>query len=617
MSNKNGGSRGRKRAEKTKKRRQRDRAAVISLTERFRRTALDEYTRITAEFHTWLLDTETVLDDQRAGELIASVAQAVDTLAEETPGFSATAWRGSDVDHLIDVVLLSDRVVASDEARLLIVSEVAAYLLFLSESGFWTGSDDDYTSCIERIGEYVDRDGTGPSILDIPVPEVEPAVELAALTEMPLVKRMEALVDWVGTSRPITSTGALKLAAVPEAAALFGHSVTTSVQRSNAPGLFDDPAGADGTRSVRSMWDVAGLSEAWTVAHDTGLLTSNSTVVTPGPTATLWHRPVNGNAFLDSCRNVVSGWIVASLSTRNESRLGAYFQMIDQAITILFAAGSGDQPVPCDADERRAVFETAPEGLLSLLDLVADTRAESMVADGFFDITDGTYRVPEPLKPAVHQALTVLLGDIDFDDIEPEPGLSYTVKVSLSGMKPPVWRRVVVDSGLPLCCLHDIIQACFDWDDSHLHMYTDGAKRGAGRAYLPDHQMDSDFADMFHDVVAEETVAVATALPKVGAKLTYEYDFGDSWTHEIVVEAIGDVDPEAPRAVCTGGRGMAPAEDSGGPWGWAQIVAAIDDPAADDHEQMREWLGLNPGERIDPKAFDTDGPNERLERLFG
>ncbi|QOV98830.1 plasmid pRiA4b ORF-3 family protein [Rhodococcus pyridinivorans] len=102
----------------------------------------------------------------------------------------------------------------------------------------------------------------------------------------------------------------------------------------------------------------------------------------------------------------------------------------------------------------------------------------------------------------------------------------------------------------------------------------------------------------------------------MGSKLTYEYDFGDRWIHEIVVEAIGDIEPDAPRAVCTTRRGMAPAEDSGGSWGWEHLVETVNDPTADKHEDIRDWLGLEPGERVDPKAFDLNVPNGRLRRLF-
>jgi Plasmid pRiA4b ORF-3-like protein len=67
---------------------------------------------------------------------------------------------------------------------------------------------------------------------------------------------------------------------------------------------------------------------------------------------------------------------------------------------------------------------------------------------------------------------------------------------------------------------------------------------------------------------------------------------------------------------CTAGRGAAPAEDSGGTFGWANVVAAVNDPGHEGHDGYRDWLGLQPGEVLDPKAFNTDQVNDELARLF-
>ncbi|WP_373461832.1 hypothetical protein [Arthrobacter sp. V4I6] len=84
----------------------------------------------------------------------------------------------------------------------------------------------------------------------------------------------------------------------------------------------------------------------------------------------------------------------------------------------------------------------------------------------------------------------------------------------------------------------------------------------------------------------------------------------------ITVEKIlaNDGGGELPRS--TAGRGAAPAEDSGGTWGWSNIVQAVNDPGHEEHEEYREWLGLQPGETVDPKAFDVDQANEDLADLF-
>ena len=53
-----------------------------------------------------------------------------------------------------------------------------------------------------------------------------------------------------------------------------------------------------------------------------------------------------------------------------------------------------------------------------------------------------------------------------------------------------------------------------------------------------------------------------------GDGFVYEYDFGDCWEHDIVVEDVLPMDPGITYPVCTGGRRAGPPEDCGGAWGF-------------------------------------------------
>ena len=48
------------------------------------------------------------------------------------------------------------------------------------------------------------------------------------------------------------------------------------------------------------------------------------------------------------------------------------------------------------------------------------------------------------------------------------------LKIGLSDLEPPVWRRVAVPADFPLRRLHDVIQAVFDWRGSHLLQFEVG-----------------------------------------------------------------------------------------------------------------------------------------------
>jgi hypothetical protein len=52
----------------------------------------------------------------------------------------------------------------------------------------------------------------------------------------------------------------------------------------------------------------------------------------------------------------------------------------------------------------------------------------------------------------------------------------YELKITLLGIEPPIWRRILVPSTLRLCCLHDAVQAVMGWTDCHLHQYEQHGK---------------------------------------------------------------------------------------------------------------------------------------------
>jgi hypothetical protein len=78
----------------------------------------------------------------------------------------------------------------------------------------------------------------------------------------------------------------------------------------------------------------------------------------------------------------------------------------------------------------------------------------------------------------------------------------------------------------------------------------------------------------FEEVGDESAVTLAQVAAEEKEKIVYVYDFGDDWWHDIVVEKITPALPGAAYPLCTGGRGWAPEEDSGGIWAHNEAVAA-------------------------------------------
>lgn len=139
---------------------------------------------------------------------------------------------------------------------------------------------------------------------------------------------------------------------------------------------------------------------------------------------------------------------------------------------------------------------------------------------------------------------------------------SVTVRVDLVGATPPVWRRLVLPSTLRLDQLHGVLQAVFDWTDSHLHRFVlDDEAWGDGEKYLCPY----DVEDGEDDGVPASDVRLDEVLAAPGEVLTYLYDFGDDWHHRLVVEQVG---PAVDEVQLVAGHGAAPPEDSGGIGDW-------------------------------------------------
>jgi len=94
-------------------------------------------------------------------------------------------------------------------------------------------------------------------------------------------------------------------------------------------------------------------------------------------------------------------------------------------------------------------------------------------------------------------------------------------------------------------------------------------------------------------------------------RLTYEYDFGDSWRHTIEVESVEDEPTGDDWVSCLEGAASCPPEDCGGVGGYGAPARGRVRPDAPEFEEMREWVG--PG--FDPERFDLAAVNARSGRM--
>ena len=176
----------------------------------------------------------------------------------------------------------------------------------------------------------------------------------------------------------------------------------------------------------------------------------------------------------------------------------------------------------------------------------------------------------------------------------------YQLKVTLKHSKPPIWRRIEVPGNTRLDQLHDILQVTMGWWNAHLHQFTVG-----GTYYGEPHP------DYGFDMRDERKVRLNQIAPGEKSRFVYEYDFGDSWEHVILVEKILPPEKGVHYPRCIKGKRACPPEDVGGMWGYDEFVAAVKDPDHSEHEDMLEWWG----DDFDPEAFDLEEINEALQGL--
>lgn len=182
--------------------------------------------------------------------------------------------------------------------------------------------------------------------------------------------------------------------------------------------------------------------------------------------------------------------------------------------------------------------------------------------------------------------------------------LVHQLKVTLRGIRPLIWRRLLVLDSTTLASLHDVVQFAMGWDDCHMHEFTINEER-FGTPKDPADQVPGFPRKRIRD---EERARLFNVLGRVGMRAVYTYDFGDTWEHNIKVEKIMPAEPGKKYPVCIGGKRNCPLEDCGGPYGYMNIMDVLANPDDEEHEELLEWIG----EGYDPAHFSVEEVNARL-----
>jgi len=176
-------------------------------------------------------------------------------------------------------------------------------------------------------------------------------------------------------------------------------------------------------------------------------------------------------------------------------------------------------------------------------------------------------------------------------------GRAYQLKISLDEITPQIWRRFLAADNITFHKLHEIIQAVMGWENYHLYEFHVKQFRFG----IPEDKGDT-------EVTNAKKVQLNDFLETENQKFGYTYDFGDDWSHKMVIEKILEKDLPDYMPLCLDGKRACPPEDCGSIPGYYELVDAMAGKKHPRHKELLEWLGY----KFDPEYFDLNIVNEKL-----
>jgi hypothetical protein len=191
----------------------------------------------------------------------------------------------------------------------------------------------------------------------------------------------------------------------------------------------------------------------------------------------------------------------------------------------------------------------------------------------------------------------------------------YQFKIVLENIKPLIWRRIQVPENYNFWELHVAIQDAMGWLDCHLHQFYVNDPKTGGEPMLigiPDDECPVDIPTL-----AGWKTRISDFFSLRNKKIVYEYDFGDGWSHVILLEKILQKDPGVKYPICIAGKRACPPEDCGGFWGYEELIKIFKDPLHEEYQDRIDWLG----KIFEPELFNHtdvvfDDPKNRLQEAM-
>ena len=176
---------------------------------------------------------------------------------------------------------------------------------------------------------------------------------------------------------------------------------------------------------------------------------------------------------------------------------------------------------------------------------------------------------------------------------------AFQLKITIKNSKPPIWRRVIVPTGITFSQLSMILNKVMGWSGYHLFEF---------EFYYQDLHIveDADEFDIGYapwDYIDASTTYIREYLEE-NDWFTYIYDLGDDWQHRVTIEKIiEDYEYEYPQVIKYKG-------DS--PIGYYDCLQIISDKTHPEYEERLEWMESQGY----PCEYNIDEVNSDLKKEY-
>ena len=198
------------------------------------------------------------------------------------------------------------------------------------------------------------------------------------------------------------------------------------------------------------------------------------------------------------------------------------------------------------------------------------------------------------------------MAEADREDVQ-----IYQLRAVIRGISPMIWRRLLVRNDSTVAQLHEVLQIAFGWDDEHLNRF-----EIRGREYAVYREGGGLIG------IDARRVRLRDLKLRRLERFVYEYDFGDSWIHDLRLEATLPVNLRTTYPTCVAGKCAAPPEDCGGPHAFMANRGYVASRSRrqsieelDDFEERLDDEYFESFDDYDPNRFDRRLINRALHKL--